>query len=226
MSEQIRKCIAEFIGTFVIVFAPVALSGASHLRGVDSGIAAAAWVSGLSVMAMIYALGHISGAHFNPAVTLGFASAGRFKWRDTPGYWLAQFSGSVAASAVCALLFGPGFGAHVPSIGASIKAVSLEALLTFFLMFTIISLATDIRAHGPIAGLAIGVVVVLDVFIGAGVTGGSMNPARSLGPALFAGGAALSDYWVYVTGPCIGAVIASWVYEAIRGERVIAAHPM
>jgi MIP family channel proteins len=210
-----RRYLAEFIGTFVIVFAPVAL-GASHNTQPEIGVAGAAWVSGLSVMIMIYALGHISGAHFNPAVTLGFASVGRFKWSDVPAYVVSQLLGAISAAGLCTLLFGSGLGVHIPAIGANIKAVVVEAFLAFFLMFVIISLATDIKAHKAIAGLAIGMTVVMDVLIGAGVTGGSMNPARSLGPAIFAGGAALTDYWVYLVGPCIGAALAARVYEIIR----------
>lgn len=207
---------AEFIGTFGIVFAPVALSATGPFKGADSSLMAAAWVSGLAVLAMIYALGHISAAHFNPAVTLGFAVAGRFPWRYVVPYWLSAFSGGIAAAALAAFLFGGGHGAHVPAAGPVARAVGVEAVLTFFLMLVIIAVATDRRAHGA-PGLAIGLTVVFDVLIGGPITGGSMNPARSLGPALFAGGAALANYWIYVTGPALGAVIAARLYESIRG---------
>jgi MIP family channel proteins len=165
---------------------------------------------------MIYALGPVSAAHFNPAVTLGFLMAGRFPRRYVLPYILAQILGGVTAAAVVALLFGSGFGAHVPAPGSALRAVCLEALLTFLLMLVIISVATDRRVSGTVPGLAIGLTVVLDVLIGGPVTGGSMNPARSLGPALFAGGAALSHYWVYVLGPIIGAVIAARLFEGLR----------
>ena len=211
-----RRYLAEFIGTFGIVFAPVALSATGRLPGGDGGLLAAALVSGLAVLAMIYALGHISAAHFNPAVTLGFAVAGRFPWRYVLPYVLAEFSGGVAAAALSALLFGPGFGAHVPA-GPLPRAVSVEMVLTFLLMLVIIAVATDRRANGAVPGLAIGLTVVFAVLIGGPVAGGSMNPARSLGPSVFAGGAALSHYWVYVVGPVAGAVIAARFYEAIRG---------
>jgi len=212
-----RRCLAEFVGTFGIVFAPVALSGTGRLHGGDAGLMAAAWVSGLAVLAMIYALGHISAAHFNPAVTLGFAVAGRFPWRFVPPYWAAQLAGGIAAAGLAAGLLGAGHGAHVPAPGPWARAVGMEAALTFLLMLVITAVATDRRANGAVPGLAIGLTVVFDVLIGGPVTGGSMNPARSFGPALFAGGAALAHYWVYVVGPVLGAVIAARLYEALRG---------
>jgi len=116
---MIRRYVAEFVGTFGIVFAPVALSGSGHFAGGDSGLMAAAWVSGLAVLAMIYALGHISAAHFNPAVTLGFAVAGRFPWRYVLPYIAAQLLGGIAAAALAALLFGSGHGTHIPAPGHS-----------------------------------------------------------------------------------------------------------
>ena len=213
-----RRYIAEFVGTFGIVFAPVALSATGKFSGSDSGLMAAAWVSGLSVLAMIYALGHISAAHFNPAVTLGFAVAGRFPWRYVLPYWAAELAGGITAAAVVALMFGGGYGANVPAAGSFARAVSMEAVLTFFLMLVIISVATDKRVNGAVPGLAIGLTVVFDVLIGGPITGGSMNPARSLGPALFAGGSAIANYWIYVMGPSLGAVVASRLYEIIRGS--------
>ncbi len=214
---MIRRYAAEFVGTFGIVFAPVALSGAAHFPGAAGDLAAAAWVSGLVVLAMIYALGHISAAHFNPAVSLGFAVAGRFPWRFVLPYWAAQFAGGIAAAGGAALLFGRGHGVHIPAPGPLSRAVGVEAVLTFFLMLVIIAVATDKRVAGAVPGLAIGLTVVFDVMIGGAVTGASMNPARSLGPALFGSPAALSSYWVYVVGPALGAVVAARVYEAMRG---------
>ena len=211
-----RRYLAEFVGTFVIVFAPVALSATGKLPGGDGSLAGAAWASGLSVLAMIYALGHISAAHFNPAVTLGFAVAGRFPWRYVLPYALAQFAGSVAAATLAAVLFGTGHGVHIPATDP-LRAVATEATLTFFLMLVIVSVATDTRVNEAIPGLAIGFVVVFDVLIGGPITGGSMNPARSLGPALLAGGAALPVLWIYFLGPVIGATVAAWLYESLRG---------
>ena len=212
-----RRYAAEFIGTFGIVFAPVALSATGALPRGEAGLMAAAWVSGLAVLAMIYALGHISAAHFNPAVTLGFAIAGRFPWRYVAPYAAAQFAGAIVAAGLAALLLGAGHGAHVPAPGPAFRAVGLEAALTFLLMLVIIAVATDTRAGDAVPGLAIGMTVVFDVLIGGPVSGGSMNPARSLGPALFAGGAALAHLWVYFVGPIFGAVLAARLYEALRG---------
>jgi MIP family channel proteins len=208
-----RRYAAEFVGTFAIVFAPVALAASGGV----GGLMASAWVSGLAVLAMIYALGHISAAHFNPAVTLGFAVAKRFPWRYVPLYWAGQLLGGIVAAALVALLFGGGHGAHIPAPGPLLRALAVEAVLTFFLMLVIIAVATDKRVAGGVPGLAIGFTVVFDVLVGGPVSGGSMNPARSLGPALFAGPAALDVYWLYVVGPVVGAVTAALLYELIRG---------
>lgn len=212
-----HRYMAELVGTFGIVFPPVAISATGHFHGGDGGLMAAAWVSGLAVLAMIYALGHISAAHFNPAVTLGFAVAGRFPWRYAPGYWLSQFTGAILAAGLVGLLFGFGHGTHIPAPGPVSRDIATEAVLTFLLMLVIIAVATDRRANGAVPGLSIGLTVVFNVLIGGAVTGGSMNPARSLGPALFAGGPAIANYWIYVIGPVMGAVIAARVYETIRG---------
>jgi MIP family channel proteins len=212
-----RRYLAEFVGTFGIVFAPVALGATGKLLGGDGSLSAASWVSGLSVMALIYALGHISAAHFNPAVTLGFAVAGRFPWCYVLPYWLAEFAGGITAAGVSTLLFGVSSGTHIPAEGSLLRGVGMEVVITFILMFVIMSVATDRRVNGAVPGLAIGLTVVMNVWIAGAVTGGSMNPARSLGPALFAGGAALTSYWVYVVGPIVGAVLAARLYEVIRG---------
>lgn len=219
-----RRYLAEFVGTFGIVFAPVALAATGRMPGGDASLMAAAWVSGLAVMAMIYALGPVSAAHFNPAVTVGFAVAGRFPWRYVLPYWLAQFTGAISGAGVCALLFGGGHGVHVPGSHNLGVALGMETLLTFFLMLVIIAVATDRRVNGTVPGLAIGLTVVLDVLIGGPVSGGSMNPARSFGPALFAGGTALHLCWLYFAGPIVGAVFAARLFETIRDSPAHAQH--
>lgn len=206
-----KRYAAEALGTFTIVFAPVAASANASSLGV------AATVSGLSVLAMIYALGPISAAHFNPAVTLGFAAAGRFPTRYVLPYCLSQFTGAILAAAIAALLFGPGFGTHVPSAHL-LRNVGMEFLLSFFLMLVIIAVATDRRVSSTTPGIAIGLTVVTGVFLGGPITGGSMNPARSLAPALFAGGPALTNLWLYLLIPPLGAIAAAKLYEAIRLE--------
>jgi MIP family channel proteins len=216
---MIKRYGAEALGTFGIVFAPVAVSASGSMHGGEPGLMPAALVSGLAVLAMIYALGPISAAHFNPAVTLGFAVSKRFPWRYVVPYWMSQLLGAVVASGIAALLFGAGHGVHVPSDPALVlRNVGTEAVLSFLLMLVIIAVATDQRVSSTVPALAIGLTVVFCVLIGGPVTGGSMNPARSLGPALFAGGAALSNYWLYLVGPCFGTTLASITYEALRLE--------
>jgi MIP family channel proteins len=213
---MIRRYLAELIGTFLIVFAPVALSASSSFPGGTSGLVGAALVSGLSVTVMVYTFGPISAAHFNPAVTLGFAVAGRFPWRYVASYWVAQFLGAVLAAGVVTAMFGPGYGTHIPAPGPMLRNVATELILGFFLMLVIIAVATDLRVSSTTPALAIGFTVVVCVLIGGPITGGSMNPARSFGPALFAGGAALSSVWLYFVAPPVGAVLAARLFEAVR----------
>src|SRR5207244_4146322 len=133
-------------------------------------------------------------------------------------YWIAEFLGGIVAAGVCTALFGGGHGTHIPTSGPLFRAVGVEAILTFFLMLVIIAVATDRRTNGAVPGLAIGLTVVFDVWIGGPITGGSMNPARSLGPALFSGNAtALANYPIYVVGPVLGAAAAVRLYELLRG---------
>jgi glycerol uptake facilitator-like aquaporin len=151
---------------------------------------------------------------------LGFAAAGRFPWRFVLPYWAAQFLGAVVAAGLLAALFGSGHGTHVPAAGSVFRNFGLELVLAFVLMLVIIAVATDKRVSATTPALAIGLTVVFLVLIGGPVTGGSMNPARSFGPALFAGGVAWSSVWLYLVAPPIGAVLAALLYEAIRLHRV------
>jgi len=195
-----KRYAAEAVGTFGIVFAPVALSATSGFQGGASGLLAAALVSGLSVLAMIYALGPVSAAHFNPAVTLGFASAKRFPWRFVPGYIASQLAGALLAAGLAAMMFGTGRGVHIPT-GTLVQNVGTEFVLSFFLMLVIIAVATDRRVSSTAPAIAIGLTVVFCVLVGGPVTGGSMNPARSLGPALVTGGDVFSRVWLYLLVP-------------------------
>ena len=210
-----NKAIAELIGTFALVFAGCgSVMVAARFPGtVPPG--AVSLVFGLVVAAMIYSVGHISGAHFNPAVTLAFAVARHFPKRDVLFYWAAQFIGAVAASGALFFLLPPGseFGATHSHVG-NWAGLGWEIILSFFLMFVIVSVATDTRAVGTMAGAAIGSTVTLAAFVGGPVTGASMNPARSLAPALFDGN--FSDQWIYFAGPAIGAALAALVYNRIR----------
>lgn len=210
-----HKAAAEFIGTFALVFAGCgSVMVLERMPGTISPFAIPL-VFGLVVTCMVYAVGHISGAHFNPAVTLAFALARHFPKREIPVYWAAQFTGGVAAlSALYALLpKGTTYGATVPHVGL-VSALGLEAILSFFLMFVIIAVATDTRAEGTMAGVAIGSIVAVCALVGGPLSGASMNPARSLAPALFEH--RLADLWIYFVGPSIGTTLAAITYEWIR----------
>ena len=172
---------------------------------------------GLVILAMIYAVGHISGAHFNPAVTLSFALARHFPRRHVPLYWGAQLVGALIAAAILRGSLGniAHVGATYPS-GSDGQAFLWEAVLSFFLMFVIMAVATDTRAFGEAAAIAIGGTVGLDAMFGGPVTGASMNPARSLGPGIVAGD--LHSIWVYLLAPIVGAALAAITYAFIRAE--------
>jgi MIP family channel proteins len=172
---------------------------------------------GLVIMVTIYALGHISGAHFNPAVTFAFALTRHFPWPRVGVYWSAQLAGALAAALVLRGSLGDiaHVGATLPS-GSDGQAFLWEGVLTFFLMFVIMAVATDTRAVGEAAAIAIGGTVGLDAMFGGPITGASMNPARSLGPAI-----ASSDYtaiWVYIAAPLLGAAAAAITYQFLRSD--------
>lgn len=207
---------AESTGTFALVTGgcgAIVVNQASGALG-HGGVAAC---FGLVIMIMIAATGHLSGAHFNPAVTIAFAVTRHFPWRDVPYYLAGQLLGAVAGAAVLRAFFGleVGLGATVPA-GSSLQALGLETLLTAVLMFVIVSVATDTRAVGELAAVAIGGTVALDALWGGPVTGASMNPARSFGPALVAG--LWRDHWVYWLGPIVGATLGAALYQGLRAQ--------
>lgn len=214
------RYLAEFLGTFAIVF--FGCGSIASIQG-SEGIAKHIGVNlvfGMTVAAMIYALGPLSAAHFNPAVTLGFASAKRFPRHHVLPYLVAQFAGAVLASFLHSTLFrslatGVQFGATIPHLEIG-QVFVLEMILTFFLMLVIIANATDSRVSGVVPALAIGMTVTLCGVFGGSLTGCSMNPARSLAPAIFAGGQALSSVWVYFIAPPVGAILAALLYEQMR----------
>ena len=172
---------------------------------------------GLAVGAMVHATGHISGAHINPAVTLGLAIAGRFPWRHIPSYWTAQLAGASMASLALWLIIGRSadMGATVPS-GSALESLGLEMVLTFILMFVIMAAATDPRTRRHSAALAIGATVGLEALFAGPISGASMNPARSFAPALV--GWVWQDHWLYWVGPITGALAASAVYSWLRHD--------
>ncbi|MBI5179609.1 MAG: aquaporin [Nitrospinae bacterium] len=217
-SSLVKRMVAEGIGTFGLMFAGCGtLMVIERFPGSVPG-AAVPVVFGAAVGAMIYTVGHISGAHFNPAVTCGFAVVKRFPAREVIPYWAAQVAGAVAAIALLwgILPEGTHYGETIPSV-SSFKAVLFETALTFLLMFVIISTATDKRAWGTMAGAAIGATVMFNSYFGGPVTGASMNPARSLAPALFH--CDMDGLWIYLIGPVLGASLAAILYESLRGDR-------
>ena len=172
---------------------------------------------GLVIMAMIYAVGHISGAHFNPAVSFAFAISRHFPWPRVVGYWTAQLLGALTAAAILRGSLGnlAHTGATLPS-GSQAQSFLWELVLTFFLMFVIMAVATDTRAVGEAAAIAIGGTVGLDAMFGGPISGASMNPARSFGPALVSG--ELHALWLYIVAPLAGATLGALVYEFIRAD--------
>jgi len=209
--------IAEGLGTFGLVFAGC---GAIMIDTISRGQithVGVGLVFGLIITVMIYTFGHISGAHFNPAVTLAFVLARHFPVKRLIGYWTAQLVGSLLAAGCLRLLFGnvAHLGTTLPAgSGGAWQSFALETLLTFFLMIVIMAMATDTRAVGQAAALAIGATVGLEALFAGPISGASMNPARSLGPALMSW--TWSAQWVYILGPLLGAVAGAYVYRWLR----------
>jgi aquaporin Z len=215
---------AEFIGTFVLVFAGC---GSAVLAGNKIGFVGISLAFGLSLLAMVYAIGHISGCHINPAVTLGLWISKKMEPRYVLGYWIAQILGAIVAAALLLAIakgtpngYDPGtlgfaangYGAHSPGQYGLVSAALAEVILTFLLVLTVIG-ATDLKAPVGFAGIAIGLVLTLIHLVGIPVTNTSVNPARSIGPALFVGGWALAQLWLFLFAPLVGSVLAAIVYR-------------
>jgi MIP family channel proteins len=213
-----RRALAEGFAAFALVFAGCGAIIANDQYGDSLGVVGIALVFGLIIMVMVYATGHLSGAHINPAVTIAFAATRHFPPREVGAYVAAQLAGA-AAAALCLLAVWPDqpadLGATVPSVGAG-SALVYETLMSAFLMFVIMAVATDTRAVGAAAAIAIGATVGLDALFGGPVTGASMNPARSLGPALASG--QWSEIWIYLLGPVLGALVGAVLYQALRAS--------
>lgn len=213
----IGACVAEAIGTFALVFAGCGAIMVDNLSRGQVTHVGVGLIFGLVIAAMIYATGHISGAHLNPAVTLGFVLARHFPLRRMASYWIAQLAGAVAAAASLRLILGDvaHLGVTQPmGDGGVWQSFALESLLTFFLMFVIMAVATDTRAVGQAAALAIGATVGLEALFAGPISGASMNPARSLGPALVDW--MWTGQWVYLTAPFLGGAGAALVYRWLR----------
>lgn len=222
-----KKYAAELVGTFVLVFGGV---GSAVLAGSHIGFAGVALAFGLSLLVMVYTIGPISGCHINPAVTLGILLAKKIGMQDAIGYVIAQILGAILASAVILFianglpggysaaasgLGADGYGLHSPDHYSMAAGFVAEVVLTAFLVIVVLG-STDIKAPVGFAGVAIGLVLTLIHLVGIPITNTSVNPARSIGPAVFVGGWALQQLWLFIVAPLIGAVVAAVVYQMIR----------
>ncbi len=222
-----KKYAAEFVGTFVLVFGGC---GSAVLAGEKIGFLGVALAFGLSLLAMAYTIGPISGCHINPAVTLGLFLSKKMPASDVAGYVAAQILGAILAAGLLLVIVkgGPngydpavggfaanGYGDHSPGNYSLAAAFLTEVILTFFLVFTVLG-TTDIKAPVGFAGIPIGLVLVLIHLVGIPVTNTSVNPARSISQAVFVGGWALAQLWLFIVAPLIGAAIASFAYTALR----------
>src|SRR5271163_1470520 len=226
-----KRSIAEFIGTFWLVFGGCGSAVlAAAFPGLGIGFAGVALAFGLTVLTMAYAIGHISGCHLNPAVSVGLVVARRFPVSELPAYAISQVLGGIAGSGVLYLIASGkegfslangfaanGYGAHSPGGYPMASALAAEIVLTFFFLMIILG-ATDRRAPQGFAPIAIGLGLTLIHLIGIPITNLSVNPARSTGPALFVGGWALQQLWLFWLAPIVGAAIAGLVYPVVAGE--------
>jgi len=214
---MVRKLAAEFVGTFALVFAG---TGAIVINDVSGGVVSHVGIAltfGLIVLAMIYALGEVSGAHLNPAVTIGFFAARRFPVRLVPAYILSQLIGAILASATLRLLFtqDSALGGTHPQ-GLVLQSFALELILTAILMFVILSVSRGAQEKGITAGIAVGSVIALAALFAGPISGASMNPARSLAPALVSQRA--EGVWIYLTAPVLGALLGVFMCRLVHEE--------
>jgi MIP family channel proteins len=212
-----RRLAAEAVGTFCLVGAGTGAVAVDDLTGGSLGVGGVAAAFGLVVAAMIMGLGHLSGAHMNPAVTIAAAAGRHFPAGEVAPYAVAQIAGALLASAALRVAFGPGvaLGVTAPSFVTEPSALVIEAVLTAVLMVVILAVATDTRAVGQLAAVAVGATIALEALVMGPVTGASMNPARSLAPAVVSGD--LAGLWIYLAGPVAGALAGLALYEMLRG---------
>ena len=213
-----KRFISEIIGTFALVFCGTGAMVINDFTGGTVTHVGVAITFGLIVMGMIYAFGDISGAHMNPAVTIGFAYAKKFPWKEVPAYVLAQLIGAFLASGILLYLFPESqtLGATLPGLSA-LKVFIFEIILSFFLMVVIINVSTGSKEIGVVAGIAIGSVVLLEAMFAGPITGASMNPARSIAPAEVSGN--IADLWIYIFAPIIGCVLAVVSCKLVKDEQ-------
>ena len=213
-----KRLISEIIATFALVFCGTGAMVINDFTGGTVTHVGVAITFGLIVMGMIYAFGDISGAHMNPAVTIGFAYAKKFPWKEVTGYVLAQLIGAFLASGILLYLFPESetLGATLPGLSA-MKVFIFEIILTFFLMVVIINVSTGSKEIGVVAGIAIGSIVLLEAMFAGPITGASMNPARSIAPAVVSGN--LADLWIYIFAPIIGCLLAVVSCKLVKSEQ-------
>jgi aquaporin Z len=213
-----RRLLAEFLGTYFMLFAGTGAIVINHATGAITHLGVAlTW--GMVVMVLIYALGDCSGAHFNPAVSLGFVAAGRFPAREFLPYLGAQIAGGLAASGTIHALFpaDTGLGGTLPA-GSAGQSFVLELLLTLFLMLVILNVSHGAKEKGITAGIAVGATIGLEALFAGPICGASMNPVRSLAPALVSG--QTQHLWIYMTAPVLGALIAVSIFRVLRADAV------
>ncbi|KAG8383327.1 hypothetical protein BUALT_Bualt04G0001000 [Buddleja alternifolia] len=224
-----RKLGAEFVGTFILIFAATAGPIVNQKYGGVESLIGNAACAGLAVMIVILSTGHISGAHLNPSLTIAFAVLRHFPWIQVPAYIAAQVSASICASFALKGVFHPFMsgGVTVPSVNTG-QAFALEFLITFNLLFVVTAVATDTRAVGELAGIAVGATVMLNILVAGPSSGGSMNPVRTLGPAVAAGN--YKSIWIYLVAPTLGAVAGAAIYTLVKlggeGEEEVPPRPV
>ena len=214
-----KKYVAEFIGTFVLVLFACGVAAVTGCAFPEAGYIATALAFGLCIVAMAYSIGNISGCHINPAVSIGCLVAGRMSFKDFVGYVVAQFLGAIAGAAVLMLLIGTekGLGCNGLYNGSIGMSFLVEVILTFVFVLVILGVTSKI-GNGGMAGIVIGLTLVVVHLFGIPFTGTSVNPARSFGPALLLGGDALSCVWVFIAAPLVGGVLAALVWKFLEGK--------
>lgn len=224
-----KKYIAESIGTAVLTL--LGCGTAVFVGcGTAAGVVGTAIAFGLSVIAMAYTIGSISGCHINPAITLGVALSGRMSWKDACGYWVGQIIGGIVGAAVLyaivvttaapgAMGVPAGLGTNgVANAGGNCGALLVEIVATFIFVLVVLGSTDEKKGAGNLAGLAIGLTLILIHLVCINLTGTSVNPARSIGPAIFVGGQALVDLWVFIVGPLVGGALAALVWKCLGKE--------
>ncbi|KAJ9146438.1 hypothetical protein P3X46_028706 [Hevea brasiliensis] len=213
----LQKIIAELIGTYILIFVGCGAALTDKVQKLTIVGIAIAW--GVVLMAAIYALGHVSGAHFNPAVSIALAAARKFSWKNVPMYILAQVVGATLACLTLKVLFHDqddiqATMTQYKDSTSDLEAVIWEFIITFNLMFSICGVATDHRGSKDLSGVAIGGTLLFNVLLAGPITGASMNPARSLGPAIVSG--VYKNLWVFIVSPILGALAAALIYSMLR----------